>query len=188
MRDRRDPWKWPVTIGLVVSLMWAAIFVLPRSWLDFLLAPQGDLVLPSGLRDREVLTLLPPLSLEVVSSPPSPEIKEPVFPPPREDPRWWTEGWAVTTVQDRALFPAPVDTVTQVLEALGLGADFMIRTRPDSVLAARLFKLRLEDGFRYEELKPYLTQMARSRAYADILSRAADMYGEHLSQEIRVPD
>ena len=81
-----------------------------------------------------------------------------------------------------------MDTVGRVLGALGLGADFMTRAKPDSVLAARLFNLQLEDSFRYDELKPFLTRMARSRAYADILAQAADMYDEHLSQEIRVPD
>ncbi len=78
--------------------------------------------------------------------------------------------------------------MTVVLQALGLGADFMNRARPDSVLASRLFMLQVEDNFRYDELKPFLTQMARSRAYADILSRAADMYNEHLDRTVQVPD
>jgi len=95
------------------------------------------------------------------------------------------------TEADAALFApqaAESDTVSLLLTELGLGTEFLTRTEPDSVLAARLFLLQVEDQFRYDELKPYLTHLARSKAYADILSRAADMYDEHLQQEIQVPD
>ncbi len=65
---------------------------------------------------------------------------------------------------------------------------FLGRTRPDSLLASRLFLLRVEDSFKFDELKPYLSAMARSRDYADIMSRAADMYDHFLAQEIMTPD
>ena len=64
----------------------------------------------------------------------------------------------------------------------------MTRARPDSVLAARLFLMQVEDSFRFDELKPYLQAMARSRDYADIMSRAADMYDNFLATEIMTPD
>ncbi len=193
MRERRDPWKWPVTVGLTAGLLWAVVFWLPRSWLSFLLP--NPLVAGAGpaLRPQEMLTLLPPLVVVVQPDPreppPAAELPEPPAP---VDPRWWTDGWAVTAVNDTALFnagaTAPPDTVGRLLQALGLGDDFMTWARPDSILAARLFELRLEEGFDYDELKPYLSGLARSRAYADILSRAADMYNEHLAKVIQVPD
>jgi hypothetical protein len=60
--------------------------------------------------------------------------------------------------------------------------------RPDSVLASRLLILQQEDSFRFDELKPYFEAMARAHDYSDIMSRAADMYGEHLGSQIMVPD
>ena len=94
MHDRRDPWKWPVTIGLVVSVLWAAVFVLPRSWLGFLLAPGAAVTEQSSRPDRDILTLLPPLMIEVVPAPSlvPPDVIEPPQPPVPDDPRWWTEG------------------------------------------------------------------------------------------------
>jgi len=193
MRDRRDPWKWPVSIGLALSLTLAVVFWLPRSWLGFLLSPRA----PSARVDRQGnqrwLILVPPPRVEVVteaSDPPPPE-----RPPPRplhQDPRWWSEGWVVGAAADAALIaptvPSAEDTLRLILAELGLGVDFITRVRPDSVLAARLFLLQLEDSFRFDELKPYLSQLGRAEARADLMSRVADMYDEPLRQEIRVPD
>jgi hypothetical protein len=110
--------------------------------------------------------------------------------PTREDPRWWTAGWEVRTETATAqdLRPAGPDSTAVVLQALGLGEDFLARVRPDSVMAQRLLLLRHEDSFRFDELKPYLAAMGRARDYADMMSRAADMYGEHLQSEIMTPD
>ena len=74
------------------------------------------------------------------------------------------------------------------LERLGVGQDLLTLVKPDSVLAARLILLQREDQMGFDELKPYFQAVTRSRAYADILSRAADMYGDFLQQEIIVPD
>lgn len=192
MRDRRDPWKWPVSLGLTVGLLWAAVFLVPRSWLDFLLPQPAETNALQLKQPLPTLVLLPPLVIEEVNPPVKPEVvpvRKPL--PEPTDPRWWTEGWAVRTVQDTTLFAAPnpaaSDTVALVWQALGVGEDLLTRVQPDSLLAARLFMLQVADGFRYDELKPYLTGLARSRAYADILARAADMYGEHLDQKIQVP-
>jgi hypothetical protein len=88
----------------------------------------------------------------------------------------------------RDLAPAVPDSAAVVLRALGLEDDFLARVRPDSVMARRLQLLRQEDSFRFDELKPYLAAMARARDYADMMSRAADMYGEHLQSAIMTPD
>ena len=194
MRDRREPWKWPVCVGLAVSLILVLALGLPRSWLGFLLSDGEADESGLGIAKEDWLVLLPPPSLEVLQ----PDIELPADSPdqplPRihQDPRWWTARWTVAAESDTALFapPAPTaqDTVRLLLGELGLGVDFMTRARPDSVLAARLFLLQVEDNFRYDELKPYLDQMRRSKTYADILSRAADMYDENLGQTIQVPD
>ena len=194
MRDRRDPWKWPVSIGLALSLALAVVFWLPRSWLGFLLAPVPESFRVAGRQNRPWLVLLPPPAVEVIA----PETEPPPSPdnlplrPLHQDPRWWSAGWIVGAAEDAALFESTTstaeDTLRLVLAELGLGVDFMTRARPDSVMAARLFLLRVEDSFRYDELKPHLTHLSRAKAYADLMSRAADMYDEPLAQEIQVPD
>ena len=193
MHNRGEPWKWPVSIGLALSLTLAVVFWLPRSWLGFLLSPRA----PSARIDRHWnqrwLILVPPPRVEVVT-----EASEPLPPerlptrPLHQDPRWWSEGWVVGAAEDAALFaptvPATNDTLRLILAELGLGVDVMTRARPDSLLAARLLLLRLEDSLRFDVLKPTLAHLGRAEAYADIMSRAADMYDEPLQQEIRVPD
>ena len=192
MRPRRDPWKWPVT-GLTVLLFLGTVFLVPRSWIDSFFSP---LVLDAHDRNaagRSWMAILPPLEIEVERSaapPPTPPERERPR-PSREDPGWWTAGWEVRAGDgvSRDFTPARRDSVVViVMEALGLGQDFMTRPRPDSVMAQRLHLLQTEDSFRFDELKPDLSAMARSRAYADIMSRAADMYGEHLQSEIMTPD
>ncbi len=108
----------------------------------------------------------------------------------RQDPDWWSRGWVIRTAEEdpASVSPAARDSVAILLTALGVERDFIKRARPDSVLAARLFILRVEDSFNFDELKPYLSAMARSRDYADILSRAADMYDYFLDSEIMTPD
>lgn len=194
MRDRREPWKWPLSIGLAVGLMLVVALWLPRSWLGFLLVPRGADHPAEMAGPPPWLTLLPPPVIQVVTpeddTPPDPVTTR--LSAVHQDPRWWEDGWAVSTTTDQSLFaptvPTPDDTLQLLLTELGLGVDFMTRARPDSVLAARLFLLQLEDGFRYEELKPYFESVTRARTYADINARAADMYDEPLSQEIQVPD
>jgi hypothetical protein len=135
--------------------------------------------------------IVPPPELESVVWAP---LVPPVSPESRLEPdaRWWTAGWAVSTRDDESLFRAPAtgksDTLAVILGALGLGSDFMTRARPDSVLASRLVLLRLNDGFRFDGLKPWLEHLNRSETYRDILLRAAELYDEPLGQEIRVPE
>ncbi|MCB1183085.1 hypothetical protein KDM41_06605 [bacterium] len=189
MRDRREPWKWPLCVALAVLLLGVGAFGIPRAWLAFLLPAARPEAARDGAATRW-LALLPPPEIEIVAPPP--RALEPLPPPPElppADPRWWTRGFAVAARDDPGLFaPAVADTIDLVLAALGLDRGLLAATRPDSVLAARLQLLRIHDAFRYDELKPMLLHMGRAEAYADILARAADMYDEPLAQEIRVPD
>jgi hypothetical protein len=191
MRTRSDPWKWPFAVGLALVLTGGLFLFLPESWLDGLL-PDPSLS-PGGREQppRPWLVLSPP---PLITAEPRPEKKpEPekkLDPVPRQDPRWWSEGWRIKTelavVQDLASVQA--DSVTLLLSELGVGIDFLQQTRPDSLLASRLFLLQMEDSLRFDELKPYLSAMTRSRAYADIMSRAADMYDDFLQSSIMTPD
>ena len=76
------------------------------------------------------------------------------------DPDWWSRGWRSHDVdQEAASAPGRcTDSVMILLTALGVERDFMSRARPDSLLAARLFMLQVEDSFKFDELKPYLTR------------------------------
>jgi hypothetical protein len=191
MRRRPDPWKWPVT-GLAVLLLLGGLLLVPAAWVDSFFSPLDLREDPAAARTPRWLAILPPPEIEAV--PPAsvvPPVEDPARPrPPREDPRWWTAGWEVRTGAATAaeLRPAGPDSAAVVLRALGLGEDILTRVRPDSVMARRLLLLRHEDSFRFDELKPYLAAMAKARNYADMMSRAADMYGEHLQAEIMTPD
>ena len=194
MRKRREPWKWPLCFGVAVSLMLVVAFGLPRSWLGFLLPGGEGSELDQDPASEQWLILMPPPEWEVFEPrlEPAPPPHDHSAPKLHQDPRWWTARWTVAAQNDEALFTpldaATEDTVRLLLAELGLGVDFMTRAQPDSMMAARLFLLQLEDSFLYDELKPFLHQVTRSRAYADILSRAADMYDEPLAQTIQVPD
>jgi hypothetical protein len=193
MRDRRDPWKWPCCIGATVAMVLVTVFLLPQSWIAAFFSPLSLVERQERAQAPRWLAILPPPAVEMVADDvrePEPPILEPFRPELHLDPDWWSRGWVVRAdpgppVADAA---APPDSMAILLAALGLERDFMHRARPDSVLAARLFIMKVEDSFGFDELKPYLSAMTRSRAMADIHSRAADMYDNFLAQEIMTPD
>jgi len=194
MRQRHDPWKWPVCIGLAVSVLLSGVFLVPRSWIEFFFSPLTFPAAEADSRPAAWLTLIPPPEIEVAMQPPLREDPEPPGPvtelPEYVDPAWWTEGWRVRTVEAaRTVARTTAEDSVQVLMArLGVPGDIISRVNPDSLLASRLLLMRREDSFAFDELKPYFTAVSRSRAYADIMSRAADMYDEFLQSEIIVPD
>ncbi|MCK9995676.1 MAG: hypothetical protein KAH56_05260 [Candidatus Krumholzibacteria bacterium] len=193
MRDRRDPWKWPVCVGVTVAMVLATMFLLPQSWIDAFFSPLSLVERLEREQHPEWMVILPPPPVEMVpdhhteSSPPKPD---PTSPEHHRDPDWWSRGWRVMTTTDSPAVrsQAPADSVAILLTALGVERDFMTLVRPDSVMASRLFLMQVEDAFKFDELKPYLEAMARSRDYADIMSRAADMYDDFLATEIMTPD
>ncbi len=193
MRDRRDPWKWPVCVGVTVAMVLATVFLLPQSWINAFFSPLSLVERMEREPHPEWMVILPPPQVEIVpdlhteTSPPQPD---PTSPKPHRDPDWWFRGWRVLAAPDTPVArpQAPADSVAILLTALGVERDFMARVRPDSVMASRLFLMQVEDSFKFDELKPYLEAMARSRDYADIMSRAADMYDDFLATEIMTPD
>lgn len=195
MRDRRDLWKWPFSLGLAAVLTWVLFFYVPVGWLTAVIRDPSLDRQGSGQPPARWMVLVPPPDIETLpESRPDPPAGDDTGrePPPAPDPRWWTEGWGVKTVKARRRdlepVPGPADSCRVLLQALDLDENFLAGSRPDSVLAHRLALLRVSDSLRFDELKPYLQAMTRARAYADIRSRAADMYDDHLQAEIMVPD
>lgn len=194
MRHRNEPWKWPACIGLTFALLMAVVFLVPASWIDAFFSPLSLAERLEREQQTAWLVILPPPPVEMVPDH-QPETR-PIHPPnelpePHVDPDWWSRGWRIQAAPADVITRsrlAEADSVTILLAALGVERDFMTRARPDSVLAARLFILQVEDSFKFDELKPYLTAMARARDYADIMSRAADMYDNFLGSQIMTPD
>ncbi len=193
MRDRGNPWKWPLCIGLAFGLVFVTVFLVPRSWIDAFFSPLALVERLEREQGQRWLVLLPPPAVQMIPH------REPDIPDPptdlsrletHHDPDWWSQGWRIMTMNQESAThrQAVADSVVILLAALGVERDFMNRARPDSVLAARLFILQVEDSFKFDELKPYLTAMARARDYADIMSRAADIYDDFLRTEIMTPD
>jgi len=168
-------------------------FLLPQRWIDGFFSPLSLVERLQREQGPEWMVILPPPPVEMVSDhqleTPAPRL-DPAWPETHRDPNWWSKGWRIRTVSETpAAKPrAAADSVGILLAVLGVERDFMTRVRPDSVLAARLFLLQVEDSFRFDEMKPYLSAMTRSRAYADIMSRSADMYDDFLATEIMTPD
>jgi hypothetical protein len=191
MRDRRDPWKWPVCVGVTVAMVLATLFLLPQSWIDAFFSPLSLVERLERQQATRWMVIMPPPPVESVPDHhPVTRLPDTTDPKPHRDPDWWSQGWRVMTAPDSptARPQASADSVAILLTALGVERDFMTRIRPDSVLASRLFLMQVEDSFRFDELKPYLEAMAKSRDYADIMSRAADMYDNFLATEIMTPD
>jgi len=194
MRERNDPWKWPFVLTLTAGLWPAAIFWLPTGVIDFVFAPHRQLTDRHQRPPARWITLVPPPQIRVVET--EPTDRKASEPPPVEvatDPDWWTSGMRIRIVDATVLTAGPPratlrDTVELILHELGIVRELEMIDRPDSVVAAALVLLAREDALKFADLEPYFSAVARSRDYADIMSRAADMYGDFLQQEIRVPD
>ena len=191
LHRRGSPWRWPAAIALALGLVLTGILVTPPSWIDRFLAPHD----PGRRFDREPprpwLVLTPPPEIEVEIAPPR---RSPATPETRPEPlplaAWWRAGWRtrIAAAPLRSPRPTPVDSARFLLQSLGLDRAMAVRSRPDSLLAIRLLMLQRADSYRFDELRPYFEAMTRARAYADIQSRAADMYDDFLAGEIMVPD
>lgn len=193
----QNPWKWPACVGLALTLVILAVWFIPRSWFFLLSQEKFSDQVSLGAVGNQWLVLAPPpeIVVETQAQPPRPNRPSDPNPgAPYQDPLWWREGILVRIAADgpgdRRMDRGAVapDSVKVALEMLGVGGDILKRSKPDSLLAARLFALKVSDGFSYDEAKPFLKAMTRSRAYADIMSRASDMFNDFLSHQIMVPD
>jgi len=189
MHRPESPWRWPAATALALSAVLSFALLAPRDWLGFLL-PDGRHLRQQQAPPRRWLVLQPPL--DIASAPAAePERREARDEPPPPA-AWWDLAWNARIVAGaEADLTAPAardDSVGVLLDLLGLPEDWSGGARPDSVLAARLLLLAREDALQLGELRPYLSALGRQEAYRDILSRAAAMYDEFLSLDIRVPD
>lgn len=191
MHHRSHPAKWPLSIVTTLVLLIGGVFFTPRSWIEFFFSPLPSLEQETGGASRGWLTILPPPEVEVTRPEPRPEPEQQPEPESVEwsNPDWWREGWNVRieTAHELSVRPAPVDSAQVVLEALGIGEDFMTRAKPDSVLAARLQLLKIEDSYLLDELKPFLYALGRAEQYRDIMSRKADIFDDFLATDIMAP-
>lgn len=192
MRPDHNPWKWPVVILLAVLLLCGGVLFTPRSWIEYFFSPLSLEPVGESVPRRGWLEIQPPPVVEITERPAErePERPEPETPEIWENPDWWRDGWRIKTETEtgRALRATAADSAAVLLTELGIGQDFFSMVKPDSLLASRLHLLKLEDSYRFDELKPYLSAMTRARAYRDIQSRAADMYDNFLATDIMVPD
>ena len=192
MRTRHHPLKWPLSVSLALVLFFGAIFIVPEEWINFIFSPSIISEVQTNDTSAQWMIILPPPVLETLPmevTVPEESNKQPQA-PPAEDPGWWTQGWQVQAVNETTLLltPSKTDSVTVLMQALGVGMDFSHKALPDSILAHQLMLLKIEDGFAFEELKPYLKVLTRARAMMDKKSRESDMYDEHLQSTIMVPD
>ncbi len=193
MQTRHHPLKWPTVITVTLLCFFAGVFGLPASWINLIFSPVDRTKIPPKKHTTSWMAILPPLAVESISeiNPPIEDEKPPKqTTPPPEDPGWWTAAWQVKTTQESLplMESASRDSVVLLLETLGVGLDFSRKALPDSVLEHKLMLLRIEDGFKFDELKPYLAALGKARAMADISSRKADMYDNHLGSQIMTPD
>jgi hypothetical protein len=179
---RRCPWTWPASLAGAVCLL-LVLLALPAAWWDQLWPGR----LPAGrqraapahqtLRLVEV-SVLPPAAaapLAVTTEPPDHES-------PLAD--WWQSAWlpgpAAAVPRARLLALTPPDSLAAPLRLL-LDTRATVETIlavPDSVIAACLWWLEETASLTADDRDGFYTRIARARAYADLKSREAAMFGE----------
>lgn len=138
----------------------------------------------------ELLEIAAPPVVEIVPSTTEPSSHEVPREPP--DAAWWDRAWEVRVHADlrRGAAPAVADTTPwAALGALGLPTSLAeALTVPDSALAARVWELVWEDKVDLSRLADYFRAIGRGRAYADLRSREAAMFGEFLFETVPVTE
>ncbi len=189
MRCRREPWKWPASIGLALLLVLAGAFGIPTSWVDAFFSPRhDDLPAETGPR-RPCLVLMPPPEILIEEDSPPPE-EPPERPHPRPAPPadWWNRGVAIAIVADTLRNPLAVmpDSVRLVLEGWTLDTAALLSV-PDSLVQRQLTLWSLEEGYFPEGWQARWKALGRQWHMADLKSREADIFDEHLQSQIMVP-
>ena len=116
MRSREDPRRWPICSALAVTILLAAVFLVPAAWIEALFSPLGSFADRGTEPGVQPIVLLP---VEIVAV--KPEIEsvdddtEDRDKPPRmrEDAVWWQSVWQIhlrrqTTAALRGVDPTPV--------------------------------------------------------------------------------
>ncbi len=194
---RKSTLKWPVCVTVALALFLSAVFLTPRNWI-FLLP--HDEVTPAGedsATAHKWLVLSP--EPEIIILPPkipSTSLTRSHLPetPKFSDADWWRNDVQIRIAASKepgsraGSWQANRDSTQVLLKLLSAPAGNLFPTAQDSSLAARLFAMEVAEGFNFDNWKPTLAAWARADKVSDIMSRAADMYGDFLQQKIMVPD
>lgn len=189
MRTRNHPLKWALSVGLALLLVWGVFFVVPASWVEALFAPRPHKIATGAPAPPPWLVLVPPPEILIEDRPPDPQEpprppRQPVWEPPAD---WWHRGVGVAIVADSlpvARVPRP-DSLRLALEGWRLPAGVL--ALPDSALQQTLALWQIQDSLFPENWKPLWLARGKQWHKADIKSREADMYDEHLQSQIMVP-
>jgi hypothetical protein len=188
----RPPSPWGACTLAVAALLLLLLLVPAAWWRTLWLSTRPALDasrIPAVATDFTVLEIAAPRTVEAVV--PADE-KERERPRDLPDAAWWDHGWDVRVRSDLLGGPATAaaDTTPWArLGALGLPTSLQAAlTVPDSVLAARIWELVWEDRVDLSQLADYFRAIGRGRAYADLRSREAAMFGEFLFETVPITE
>jgi hypothetical protein len=190
MRRCPGPARWFIS-SVLAAVALVSLLAAAERWL----APGtgGYRQQPVAEPDRWLALLPPPREVAPLAAPP-PVARRTQRPPEAvAEPPWWEWAWRARAAGRVAAdlvasAPAMPDSTPLLLARLGVEPGLLARTRPDSVLAARLAWLTLREGFLPAEVRPLLRSLGRAEAYRAIAAQAASLYDEFLDQEIITPD
>lgn len=190
MRPPAGPTRWLVSTLLAVAALCCLLSAAERwLWRAGAAAPR----FPAAAPQAWMALLPPPREVEAAAPPPPAARLMPHRRPEPAEPPWWEWAWraraaAEVSAELSASAPAAPDSTPLLLARLGVEPGLLARTRPDSVLAARLAWLTLREGFLPAEVRPLLRALGRAEAYRAVAAQAASLYDEFLDQEIITPD
>ncbi|MBM4131772.1 hypothetical protein FJ250_12220 [bacterium] len=190
MRPANGPARWiGSTLLAAAALVCLLVAAERRLWRGPGAAPPAA----AAPRDSPLVLLPPPRVIEPVAPPPPDARRAPRRELVPAEPPWWEWAWRAragsAAARDLvARSPAAPDSTPLLLARLGVEPDLLARTRPDSLLAARLAWLTLREGYLPAEVRPWLRALGRAEAYRAVAAQAATLYDEFLRQEIITPD
>jgi len=195
MKREAHPLKWPACIAVALSSTVFIALFLPASWIAAFFTPLALQVAPPAPK-RDQVVLLPEEYIEIATEIRSAEDRDALGPQPRlhSDAQWWHLAWQVYLRERQAAElargpGAAPDSLPAYLTEFRASFESILRqVATDSVLAARLAWLRLEDRHDLRTARIDVEGMTRQRSYSDFLSRTAAAFDEHLLQSISITD
>jgi hypothetical protein len=189
--SRRPAWVWPASCsGALLALL--LLLLVPAPWWRALWSLQSLRALPARERAADFVVLdVPPVRPPppIAAAPDesdSPAALERLW---QRDPDWWEAAWRGRLIVDQRPAPSVSDTLlpAPLLALLGSRAAVeLVLAMPDSAVTARLWWLVQQERLTYNDLDGIFTAIARARAYADLKSREAAMYGEFMFETVPV--
>lgn len=184
LTPRRSRWTWPVSLGGAVLVLFL-LFLVPAAWWRRLL-PEPRL---RDVRQRAFVAHLQVVELAAVEPPPAVVAARDDRPSgpdvPFQDAAWWQQAWHGRLERDLRPVAERPDSlrIRSVLALLEARAELAtILAAPDSAVEALLWRLAQTEQLSRNDLDGLYAAIARARAYADLKSREAAMYGD-FSQE-----